>query len=241
MKRPGGSHPRGHGFVAVRRVNQQFALRILALLAMFSAPGFAAADPAASTDPGQPTIAAPSPAALRMIETIDSMNVEKRWPAGFHVDWETGVPDRRAGLLGGKHTHCSAFAAAAAERLGIYLLRPPQHEQTLLANAQYEWLAEQSARHGWVALADGLDAQNRANLGFLVVGAYLNPNPNNPGHIVIVRPSDKSVAEVERDGPQITQAGGTNYRSTTLRQGFSWHPAALTNHEVRFYAHPVER
>jgi hypothetical protein len=28
---------------------------------------------------------------------------------------------------------------------------------------------------------------------------------------------------------------------TTLRQGFSWHPAALTNHEVRFYAHPVER
>jgi hypothetical protein len=47
--------------------------------------------------------------------------------------------------------------------------------------------------------------------------------------------------EVEQDGPQITQAGGTHYRSTTLRQGFSWHPAALANHEVRFYAHPVER
>jgi hypothetical protein len=74
-----------------------------------------------------------------------------------------------------------------------------------------------------------------------VVGAYLNPDPNRPGHIVIVRPSDKGVAEVKQDGPQITQAGGTNYRSTTLRQGFSWHPAALENHEVRFYAHPVER
>jgi hypothetical protein len=39
-----------------------------------------------------------------------------------------------------------------------------------------------------------------------------------------VRPDDKSVADIEHDGPQITQAGLTNHRSTTVR---------------RFYAHPV--
>lgn len=61
-----------------------------------------------------------------------------------------------------------------------------------------------------------------------------------PGHIAIVRPSDKGDAALREEGPQITQAGGTNYRSIALRVGFAGHPAASSRHEVRFYAHAVD-
>jgi hypothetical protein len=216
------------------------SLRNLLLLALIAACGV--------TDPRATALAAsgdaitpPTPAALQNFQTIDAMEVERHWPAGVHVDWETGVPDGRPGTPGGKHTHCSAFAAAAAERLGVYILRPPEHSQTLLANAQYDWLAREGTRRGWVPLADAIDALNRANLGDLVVAVYRNHHDDKPGHIAIVRPDDQTVAYIERDGPKVTQAGSTNHRSITLRLGFAGHPLAWKGHEVRFYAHAVNR
>jgi hypothetical protein len=196
-----------------------------------------------ATAPATPddAITPPTAAALQNFQIIDAMEVERHWPAGVHVDWETGVPDGRPGTLGGKHTHCSAFVAAAAERFGVYILRPPEHSQALLANAQYDWLAHEGARRGWMPLADAIDAVNRANLGDLVVAVYRNHHDDKPGHIAIVRPNDKSVADIERDGPQVTQAGSTNHRSITLRLGFAGHPLAWEGHEVRFYAHAVSR
>ena len=185
------------------------------------------------------SITPPTPAALQNFQTIDAMEVERRWLAGVHVNWETGIPDGRPGTPGGKHTHCSAFVASAAERLGVYILRPPEHSQTLLANAQYEWLAREGMRRGWTPLAAAIDAQNRANLGDLVVAVYRNHHDEKPGHIAIVRPDDKTLAEVEHDGPQVTQAGSTNHRSITLKLGFAGHPLAWESHEVRFYAHAV--
>jgi hypothetical protein len=176
---------------------------------------------------------------LQNFQTIDAMEVERHWPAGVHVDRETGIPDGRLRTLGGKHTHCSAFVASAAERLGVYILRPPEHSQALLANAQYDWLAREGTRRGWTPLAAAIDAQNRANLGDLVVAVYRNHHDDKPGHIAIVRPDDKAVAAIEHDGPQVTQAGSTNHRSTTLRLGFAGHPLAWEGHEVRFYAHAV--
>jgi hypothetical protein len=178
-------------------------------------------------------------AATQVAATIDALNVEQHWPVGLHVHWETGIPDGKPEESAGKHTHCSAFAAAAAKQLGIYLLRPPEHPQILLANAQYDWLATQGAAQDWQPLKDEVDAQNHANRGFLVVATYKNHHDDKPGHIAIVRPSDKSVTALHAEGPQITQAGGTNYRSTTLMQGFAGHPAAWGKHEVRFYAHAV--
>jgi hypothetical protein len=180
-----------------------------------------------------------APSALRVAAAIDSMDVEHRWPAGVHVDWETGVPDGQRESNLGKHTHCSAFVAAAAKRLGIYILRPPDHPQTLLANAQYRWLAAAGSAHGWQPVEGAEEAQNRANRGDLVVAAYKNHHDDKPGHIAIVRPSGKNAAAIHAEGPQITQAGGTNYRSTTLVQGFAGHPAAWQDNEVRYYAHTV--
>ena len=68
------------------------------------------------------------------------------WLAGERVNWESGAPvgawrDDRP------HTHCSAFVASAAKRLGIFVLRPPDHGAVLLANAQIK-LAEQRRGDG---------------------------------------------------------------------------------------------
>jgi hypothetical protein len=181
-----------------------------------------------------------TPAAEHMIATIDALDVEHRWPAGVHVTWETGIPDGVPERGLGHHTHCSAFAAAAAQRLGIYLLRPPEHPQLLLANAQFDWLSGAGASRGWKPVRDALEAQSEANQGWLVVAVYKNHREDLPGHIAIVRPSDKDAGSIEREGPEVTQAGGTNYRSVPLSKGFAGHPAAWERHEVRFFAHAIE-
>ena len=88
-------------------------------------------------------------------------------------------------------------------------------------------------------LESPLVAQHRANDGDLVVAVYKSPDTAKPGHIAIVRPSDKSAEDIDREGPQIIQAGKTNYVSTSLARGFSHHPGAWSNRAVRFYAHAV--
>ena len=170
---------------------------------------------------------------------LDSLDVESHWPAGVHVNWQTGVPDGRPETSEGKHTHCSAFVASAAKQLGVYILRPPDHNQVLLANAQYEWLRDKGAEFGWSAVVDGYEAQRKANRGFLVVATYMSHNAEKPGHIAIVRPSGKTKEQILREGPEIIQAGSTNYRSASLRVGFAGHPAAWEKNEVRYYAHDL--
>jgi hypothetical protein len=183
--------------------------------------------------------AAISPAATQLFDRIDGLQVESRWPVGQHVHWESGLPDGKPEIAPGKHTHCSAFAAAAAKGAGIYLLRPPEHPQALLANAQYDWLSSAGQSQGWRPVESGLEAQRLANRGLFVVAVYKNHHDDKPGHIAVVRPSEKDGRAIAREGPQITQAGGTNYRSTALRTGFAGHPAAWKKQEVRYFAHSV--
>jgi len=167
--------------------------------------------------------------------------VESLWLAHEHVNWETGEPDRGAEDEGpGNHSHCSAFAAAAAKKLGVYLLRPPEHGQLLLANAQAKWLSSAEARdQGWNEIAGAQEAQSQANRGNVVLAVFANPDSHRPGHIAIVRPSEKSLSDLERDGPQIIQAGEHNSASTLLRLGFRNHPGAWPN-GVRYYLHALQ-
>ena len=180
-----------------------------------------------------------SPKARQVVAAVDALDVEHHWPAGVHVTWETGVPDGKPETSSGKHTHCSAFVAAAAKSLGIYILRPPEHGQILLANAQFEWLANEGMRRGWRNVATDEEAQRLANRGEFVVATYRNHHDDKPGHIAIVRPSTKSPGAIRAEGPEITQAGGTNYRSASLKTGFAGHRAAWDHHEVMYYAHAV--
>jgi hypothetical protein len=179
-------------------------------------------------------------AAERLAETLDSMNVESLWLAGEHINWESGEPDRGGAFEGeDNHTHCSAFAAAAAKRLGVYLLRPPEHGQQLLANAQAEWLAGEAGRQaGWRSVSDMRMAQRLANEGNLVLVVYQNPDKHVPGHIAIARPSERSAQELADDGPEVIQAGEHNHRKISVRIGFENHPGAWPD-GVRYYVHPL--
>lgn len=170
---------------------------------------------------------------------LDSLQVESRWPAGVHVDWETGLPDGKTEHFEGKHTHCSAFVASAAKQLGVYILRPPEHGQMLLANAQSDWLAGEGAAAGWTPLSDGFAAQQAADRGSLVVATYKNHDAEKPGHIAIVRPTDRTRDEIVADGPEIIMAGEHNYQATTARHGFANHPTAFTDDEIRYYQHDL--
>jgi hypothetical protein len=181
-----------------------------------------------------------SPGATQLFQVIDALDVEHHWPAGVHVTWENGIPDGKTESAIGKHTHCSAFVAAAAKRVGIYVLRPPEHPQLLLANAQYEWLGSEGSARGWKPVADAAEAQRDANQGWLVLAAYRNHSDDKPGHIAIVRPGSADARTLASEGPQITQAGGSNHRSTSLRAGFAGHPIAWERHEIVYYAHAVD-
>jgi hypothetical protein len=151
---------------------------------------------------------------------LDGTGVDHLWVSGWRVDWRTGEADRSKPGGPESHTHCSAFVAAIAERKDIYILRPPEHSQELLASAQMRWLTLLGAQHGWALVSGEKEAQGLANRGYFVVASYENPDLHQPGHIAIVRPSLKSAAGFAADGPQITQAGGHNYISTTLQTGF---------------------
>ncbi|MDB6118515.1 MAG: hypothetical protein JWO08_2296 [Verrucomicrobiaceae bacterium] len=178
-------------------------------------------------------------AARHLNEVLDGMQVQEHWIAGAIVNWRTGEPTGKVITDDGKHTHCSQFAAAACEKLGVYLLHPPEHGSALLANAQFDWLPEKGKSKGWVSAPDGISAQDHANKGEVVVAVYKNADPKKSGHIAIVRPGEKTPAEIAEAGPNVIQAGGHNHDSTTLKQGFANHPNGFAKGLIKFYAHPV--
>jgi hypothetical protein len=189
---------------------------------------------------GHATDDAITPQAQAMMQILDAMDVENKWIAGQHIYWETGFPTGVPETSPGKHTHCSAFVAAAAKTLGVYILRPPQHGQMLLANAQNEWLAAQGPENGWTRLADADAAQAAANRGQLVVASYHNHHDDRPGHIAIVRPGAKTVEQIAAQGPDAIQAGAINRTSISVKDAFAGHPAAWRDHEIVYYGHDVK-
>jgi len=180
-----------------------------------------------------------SPKGLWLARQLDSMGVESKWIAGAHIDWETGLPDGRPERMPGKHTHCSAFVAAAAKKLGVYILRPPEHGQVLLANAQNEWLAEDGAAEGWRPVGSALEAQALANSGVLVVASYLSHREDKPGHIAIVRPAAVAPEEIAAVGPTLIQAAVVNSASISAKEGFAGHVHAWRDNEIDYYAHDI--
>ncbi len=175
----------------------------------------------------------------KLARALDSMHVEQLWLAGRQVNWRTGEPNGKVYTNSTSHTHCSAFAAAAAEKLGVYLLRPPEHSASLLANAQQNWLRAAGTNQGWRAVASPVAAQQLANEGQLVVVTCKNPDPHLPGHIAIVRPSTKTEASIRAEGPEIIQAGRNNYTDTSTKTGFKNHPGAFEKNELLYFVHPL--
>jgi len=123
--------------------------------------------------------------------------------------------------------------------LGVYLLRPPEHGQQLLSNAQADWIPGPEGRKaGWRPVREMREAQHLANEGSLVVVIFKNPDVHKPGHIAIVRPSEKPMRALEENGPEVIQAGEHNHDKINVRVGFENHPGAFPN-AVRYYAHSL--
>ncbi len=154
-----------------------------------------------------------------------AMDILHKWPAGRHVDWQTGDPDDPDAVSGIK-THCSAFVAAACERRGIYILRPPQHKQELLANAQFKWLnSDQAKEYGWYPITKNIlsEAQKMADEGFMVVACAQNPDRHKPGHIALVMPAKESLEQIQQNGPLLIQASAENSINALFRKAFRHH------------------
>jgi len=178
-----------------------------------------------------------TPNGERLLQRLNSSGVDHLWLPYKPVNWETGQIDNAANVKPAA-THCSAFVASFSKQLGIYILRPPEHSPTLLANAQMRWLSFDGSSTGWRRLPDAAAAQRSANLGNLVVAAYENPDPHRPGHIAFVRPGSPDAARLAGEGPDVTQAGATNALSMPLRQAFSHHPGAWPG-QIRYFEHAI--
>ena len=188
---------------------------------------------------GQHTISI-SPEGQRLRDYYLSLDVEHLWLAGQKIDWATGKPDRLADRPG--KTHCSAFVAAACYRAGIFILRPPFHKQSLLANAQFEWLASaEGADTGWVRVTGKniyeiwINAQRLANAGTTVVATCENPNASEPGHIALIIPSTVTMDTLRESGPRVIQAGALNRVDAPLQIGFGRHIETWPEESIWFY------
>jgi hypothetical protein len=166
-----------------------------------------------------------------------SLNVENLWIAGNHVKWETGEADH-PDATSGNHTHCSAFVAAACKKLNLYVLRPPEHKQVLLANAQYDWLSGPDAlADGWKPVTDNIfeTAQTLANNGSVVIAVCKNPDEKKPGHAALVLPAEITKRELAQDGPFVIMAGTHNHNKLPLKAGFKSHLIDWPATNIRFY------
>ena len=167
-----------------------------------------------------------------------SLKVESLWLAGSHIDWQTGLPNKPDATTN-KHTHCSAFVAATCKKVNMYILRPPDHGQQLLANAQFNWLStSEAADAGWRLITRGNfydSAQSMANRGMVVIAICKNPDEKKPGHAALVMPMEISSDELDQQGPEVIMAGTHNYNAVSLKVGFRSHLKEWPEHEVLFY------
>jgi len=169
---------------------------------------------------------------------MSALQVNNYWQEGYTVNWRTGstnLPGQN--MTDGTATHCSAYAAAVADLMGVYILRQPAASDINLANNQAIWLATNTV--GWYLVSNMPAAQHLVNTGALVVASYYNPaNPDASGHIAVLRPSNRTDASVNTLGPEESQSGDLNSTDTNCYAGFYTEPGAFPN-SVLFYAHNI--
>lgn len=200
----------------------------------------------------------------RLAEFLDLLQVDRLWIKGHHIVWMTGQQNAEPGVGRDRYTHCSAFAAAAAMRLGIYVLRPPFHDEMLLASAQDHWLrgyvryqGETAVAAGWTRIGRSGEphviakAQSLANQGKLVLASFaqrpLRDDPAGepvpaPGHIGMLRPSPEAAVSVDPPDLLICAAGHINGAAVPIAVSFQEHVGAWPDN-IDFYSHdtPLER
>ena len=166
---------------------------------------------------------------------LDSLQVNNYWLEGASVNWLTGVAGGSGpNMTIGTDSHCSAYAGAVTDLLGVYLLRQPYASDLNLANNQANWLATNTA--GWFPISTMTVAQHLVNTGELVVASY--QASSGSGHIAVLRPSNRTDASVNAFGPEECQSGDNNFLSTNIVTGFNQHPGAFPSN-ILYYGHAL--
>jgi hypothetical protein len=127
-------------------------------------------------------------------------------------------------------THCDAFVKAACDKLKAPMIAGKGYGH---ANQQYDWFLGKGKDKGWKEV-EPVEAQTLANHGKVVVAAFKNTDGGH-GHVAMVRPSTKGKEAIHKEGPQISQAGWDNYRSTTTAKGFEHHRGAWEKRKIKFF------
>jgi hypothetical protein len=198
--------------------------------------------PVAVSDAG-PCCGPITPAGQRLIVALDSLDVEHRWPKHRAVEWDTGLPSGPVEeQIHDPDTHCSTFVAAVGKRVGVYMPRPPLYSQLRLSEAQLSYFDSRSGRDaGWYKVDTAEQAQALANQGKLVIVGFMGIKTQSEhltGHIAVVRPSERTEAQVQESGVLVSQAGSDNRRSTSARFGFRHHPGAFPS-KLQYFAHDI--
>ena len=174
----------------------------------------------------------------KLKQFYQGLNVETHWVAGQHINWETGESDDRDDTHNLKN-HCAAFVAGTCQKLKIVILRPPEHGQDLLSNAQFDWLSTAAAAaQAWKRIAgDNLygQAQDLANKGFVVVAVIKNTDEKKPGQIAFVNPAVITDKDLTDSGPQLIMAGVKNYSNISLKTGFKGFYSKWPESQIEFY------
>ena len=193
-----------------------------------------------------------SETAKKILEIINSLNVERKWQKGSIINCKTGETlleetEKYDSPKLKRLSHCSCFVYAASKALGLpnkSLLPHPEGDKEFipaLLNKQAEWLETEGVKNGWSYIKtanrdDGfVQAQKFANQGHFVVSVYKNANPKRAGHIAVVIPSSKDVEKIKLEGPDIAQAGTSNFSSGSLKKGFKNKRDAFKDNEIKFY------
>jgi LysM repeat protein len=151
--------------------------------------------------------------------------------------------------LGKGDTYCNIFAWDVTSAMGAEIPHwvdpatgnPRKYPDVsgaseLNANGVSKWLKEHGSRYGWRE-ATASEAQAAANSGKPTVASWYNTS-GGPGHIVAIRPEDKSNYPNinSSEGVYMAQAGGNNYNYNSIENGFSQAKRNQTEN-FKYYIH----
>lgn len=122
---------------------------------------------------------------------------------------------------GTRDTFCNIFVWDVTRAMGAEIPHwvdnqgnsvAPGKGRELNANSTVDWMHQNGAKNGWRKVT-AEEAQKMANEGHPSVALW--KNPGGIGHVAVVRPGD-----VTAQGPASAQAGGKNFNSGHIKDGF---------------------
>lgn len=174
----------------------------------------------------------------KLIEILDTYDLETKWLPGYNVDCETGdiMPAKSTWV---KSSHCSCFNYRFCNDMNVKLIGTKEgFNQKGLATNQLKWLkTDEAKQNGWERINESLPnvyvtANKEANKGNVVI-VGVEDDDKLLGHVSIVRPSNRSDYLIKRDGPDTIASSKINSKSVFLKEDFLFNRKEMEPFENR--------